>query len=157
MGLFVGIIVGIIVGMSFEHKRCETIIIDKIKKCDKFINMFQLCIQWIKLYEKNIKIDAYLKWEGYNKVAIYGNGEIGQCLLNGLRHSDINVEYIIDRRSTEIVSHIPVFSIDDELPEVDVIVVTVLNDYNIIKNELKKKGNYNVVSVNDVIFGSTVS
>ena len=53
-----------------------------------------------------------------------------------------------------MVGEVPIVSIDDEFPKVDAIVVTVLSDYGTIRNELRKKCDFDIVSINDVIFGS---
>lgn len=154
--LIIGLFVGAVLGWIAEHVRCKRIILEKIKYGDKYWDMFQLLTEWINLYERDIKPDVYLEWAGYKTIAVYGNGKMGQCLLKNLRNTDINVSYVIDRRANKMISEVPVLSINDKLPDVDVVIVTVLSDYYAIKNELKSKCTCDIVSINDVIFGSAI-
>lgn len=153
--LLMGICMGFIAGWSVEHNRCKAIIMDKIKRADKFYTSYQIFVAWLKLYERKIRADAYLKWAGYEKIAIYGNGQIGRSLLKDLEGTDIEVCYFIDKKAEKMAEKIPVLSLKEELPKVDVIVVTVVNDFHSIKNELESKCDYNIVPIEDVIFGSS--
>ena len=83
----------------------------------------------MKCQKKNI-FDFFEK-RGYKKVAIYGLGELGKCVLNDLSDTNVKVSYIIDQAYNNYpcgVKGIPV--INKELicqqEEIDVVIVTVL-------------------------------
>ena len=72
-------------------------------------------------------------------------------MLWELQSSDVNVEIIIDRRNELTCPGIKVNSPEDPIVDIDVVVVTPVYDYEEIKNELKKKTNAQIISIEDVI------
>ena len=87
-------------------------------------------------------------------VAIYGLGLIGVHLQKELLHSKlVNLKYIIDKGKKGVHNDIPVFDLNDNLPKVDAIIVTVMWDYNKIESELTKKMNSSVISIDTLMRG----
>lgn len=101
---------------------------------------------WLKLQNKNIK--TYFEKENYHSIAIYGIGEIGNRLFEELtRTSDIEIKYAIDSIDDKVHSVLKVYSQNDELPQVDVIVVTVDYIFEQIKEKLAKKTDCPIISI----------
>lgn len=153
--LLIGLITGFFIGVLKEHKRCKKIIIDKIMKADKFYSSFLLLIEWLKLYKNGIRTDSYLKWMGYSSIAIYGNGVVGKLLLNELKETDIRVRYIIDIKAEEMSGEIPIISLEENFPKVDAIIITIINEFDTIKDILSKKCDYDIIPIEDVVCGSS--
>lgn len=108
--------------------------------------------QWLNLKEKNVKIADYLAKEKVNKVAIYGMGMLGKHLINELMNSQINIEYGIDINASNMIMGIPLCDMSEEkLDNVDVIIVTVIYDFDNICNQLKNKTNAKIVSLMEIL------
>ena len=80
---------------------------------------------------------------------------MGQLLLSELRTTDIEVSYIIDKKAEEMSGEVPIYSLRDDLPKVDAIVVTIVNEFDSIEKELLKKCNYDIIPIEIVICGSS--
>lgn len=150
-----GIVFGVIGGSIREHRRMDDILIDKIKKFDASQRYRSMLIEWINLHKSNITFDEYFKQCGMKNIAVYGNGKIGQGFINDMEHLQTRVDYIIDRKAAEMSSRLSIITLSESLPKVDGIVVTVLNDYDDIVEEISRKCNYPVISIEDVIYGSS--
>lgn len=76
---------------------------------------------------------------------------MGQQLIKELKDSSIETAYGIDRNSDGIVSGIKVVTMDEELADVDAVVVTVLKEFDEIRDALTKKLNCSVVAIEDIL------
>lgn len=106
---------------------------------------------WLDLKLQGICLADKLIEEGIRNVAIYGNGRLGQKLYLELKKK-INVAYVIDKQADIMREEIPVLHIEDELPQIDLIIISVLNYNEDITELLGQKGFDNVVSLEDVIY-----
>lgn len=123
------------------------------KRLNKFVNYFELLNKWLWLKLQNKSIGIYFKNQNYHNVAIYGMGKIGKRLYEELSQiSNISVKYAIDKNK-KISNVLPILSLEEELPDVDIIIVTNNYIYSQIYELLKKKTNSPIVSIDDVIFG----
>ena len=68
------------------------------------------------------------------------------------RTSDIEIKYAIDSIDDKVHSVLKVYSQNDELPQVDVIVVTVDYIFEQIKEKLAKKTDCTIISIDNVVF-----
>ena len=74
-------------------------------------------------------------------------GQIAQYLKGGSSHlfqdefseirKNIEVKYFIDRNANRIKKEIPVYSLEDKLPEADGIIITLFEETEKIKNKLR--------------------
>ena len=130
-----------------------SIIEKKDARIDKFVKYFGLLDRWLWLKLQNKNIKTYFEKENYHSIAIYGIGEIGNRLFEELtRTSDIEIKYAIDNVSGKGHSVLKVYGPDDELPQVDVIVVTVDYIFEQIKEKLAEKNDCPIISIDNVIF-----
>lgn len=150
----IGLGVGGIAGLLWEHNRTKRIIEEKIRKLDKSQNYYGLLLSWLKLHAGKIPLDDYFEWHGADKIAVYGNGQIGQCFIKEMECAQTQISYIIDRNAENMVSKLPIFTMEDELPQVDAIVVTVIDEFDNIAEAIRKKCGCSVVSIEEVIYGS---
>lgn len=97
-------------------------------------------------------IAEYLKNKGFNKIAIYGMGYVGERLFDELKDSDVKVEYAIDKNADGINMEIDVFTPEEELPDVDLIIVTAIYFYAEIERTLKELTDYRVSSLEDILY-----
>jgi len=108
-----------------------------------------LC-EWINAKNQNHLIQNYFHDENIKSIAIYGMSHLGITLLYELMGTDINILYAIDRNPNLDVP-IKVYSPDDELPVVDAIVVTAFTFFDDIETNLKRKVNYRIISLEDIV------
>ncbi len=106
-------------------------------------------------------VSNILVCEGFETVAIYGMGLLGCRLLedlmnDGNKEKHLKVLYGIDRNVQKADYGIRVYGLDCTLPEVDVVIVTPLFDYDNISRELKKvlDDKTRIVSFEDVVFNN---
>ena len=121
---------------------------------NKMLKYYVTLNNWIGKKQKNINLSSYIEKMGYNSVAIYGMKEVGERLYEELKDTKTEVKYAIDQNAESIYADIDVYSPDDDLPEVDVIVVTATYYYNSILNKIKDKIACPIISLDDVIAGA---
>lgn len=117
----------------------------------KFVGYFNVLDEWMTIKEEGKSLASYFEKNGYSQIAIYGLGKIGNHFLREMEGSDIRILYAIDAKGDQLNSNIPVYIPEDEIPEADVIVVTVTFDYNNIKENLKQRTDIQIISINDVV------
>lgn len=117
-------------------------------KMNKFKKYFTALDQWMILLERGICISEYFQKHQYHKIAIYGFGSLGKHLLTQMQS---NVEYIIDKRVNINNFSIPFYTPDSSLPEVDVIVVTIIDEFDAIYELLRKQTQSAIISLNEMI------
>lgn len=146
------ILTGAVVGGTVVQKLENTILQEKIKKVDKFKGYYNLLNQWLALKQEGKSIDKYFKDKGINKVAIYGMGEIGARLYYELKESEIELCYAIDNNSLSAYSELEIYNSEDDLPDVDVIIVTAIFDFDDIVNNLQSKVNCSIISIEEIVY-----
>ena len=113
--------------------------------------MFLVMNQWTNVKQANRNLEEYFLKNELRKIAIYGMGLMGQQLIKELKDSSIETAYGIDRNSDGIVSGIKVVTMDEELADVDAVVVTLLKEFDEIRDALTKKLNCSVVAIEDIL------
>ena len=136
-----------IVGKNILKKLSEVRLIS-----DKHLTLFILTVQWIKVKQQGKNVSDFLKEEGYENIATYGMSYIGERLIDELKNTDINVVYGIDRNINFISSSIDLVSINDNLKTVDAIVVTAVTFFDEIYEELSKKIDCPIISLEDILY-----
>jgi len=99
-------IVGFCMGASWIFKRNFEFTKKQCERGDKFSRMFGLLDYWLKLKEDKKDITFFLKKMSYNNIAIYGLGHLGTHLVRELKHSDIKIDYAIDKNVEEFEENI---------------------------------------------------
>ncbi len=111
--------------------------------------------QWIGAFQNKQYIPEYLYKNDYHKVAVYGLGRLGKQLYKELAVSDIEVVYTIDLAyggDGRFYNQIPCFHPDDDLPETDLIIVTIPGEAREIIPRLRGKVTCQVKSINELLF-----
>lgn len=118
---------------------------------NKFRSMFMLAEKWLRIGQKGRKIVEYIRNHGFHTVAIYGFGALGSILFDDLNGSHITISYIIDRAPMDLGDWIIKLTPDDDLPKVDLIIVTVVNDYENIYKNLSSRYPYAIMNLADIL------
>ena len=88
------------------------------------------------------------------QIAVYGLAELANRLAEDLAGSEVVLKYGIDRNVCCTSSRMSeIYSMEDKLPEADVIVVTPFYAFESIKAELEKKVRCPIISIEDVVWG----
>lgn len=149
----VALIIGFGVGIIYEWIREEKILDIMEDKYKKMTAFYKLLIQWLALKQEGISLAKYFEQNNYHTVAIYGMKELGERLLEELDESDIKVVYIIDQNADKIETSIPKYRPMDDLPDVDVIVVSAVYAFQDIQETMEKNVNMPIISLEDVVYG----
>ena len=144
--IFAVFIVGIFIGLKYASN--ETLHMKK--QSDKYLNQLKLSVKWIKDYSK---VTDYVIKHKYKKVCIYGMSYMGDCLAELLNQNGVNVVCGIDRNAEHKYSpFMPIYNLSDNIPEADVIIVTVVGAYFEIKKELSEKTKIDIVSLENILY-----
>ena len=119
---------------------------------DKYYSMYLLCNQWLIAKNKKSDIVSYLNAKDVHTVAIYGMSEIGELLYEELANSSIQIKYGIDCCLGKKCGNISVFSVEENLEPVDLIIVTPIYYYKEIEESLKKKEIGKIISIEEIIY-----
>ena len=146
------LLLGIVICIVFFYKFADNALDTYRKKFEKAERYKALLIQWLNL--RNTSIADYLISFGVSTVAIYGYSEVGKILFNMLSsNSKIETLYYIDQKAHEFSqTDIVIYTLEDELPEVDAIVVVSICDYDEIEIELRKKTSFKIISLEDIVY-----
>ncbi len=108
----------------------------KNSECDRLEKIIYIMEMWRNINELGYSIDKYFLNRNYKTVAVYGYGKIGKHIEYELKESDIDLVYFIDRNKT-ICDGVRCLSCDDNLPKVDCVVITVVNEISDIRMKLE--------------------
>lgn len=118
-------------------------------KNDAILRIFTL---WFKDKQSGKSLVDFFSENGYKNIAIYGMHYLGECLLEELKNSEINVKYVIDRNAERVNTDIEICTLEDNLSKVDAIIVTAFYYFDEIKMELCKKMDCPIISLEDIIY-----
>lgn len=119
----------IIIGQYYNSIKIKKDREFQISKNHVLEDFIEVMTKWIALKQDGINLATYLEKQGNKKVAIYGFSNLGRCLLNELENSKIEVIYIIDKKGKNIFAECPVFTPNDELPNVDIVIITTADHF----------------------------
>ena len=122
------------------------------KEKEKNRAILRMFSKWIQNKHAGKMIESYLREMNFHTIAIYGMSHAGIRLYEELKNTKIKVEYAIDRRAVELEDDIRVVSVNEELPKVDVIIVTAIYDFPEIAETLKAKTESLVISLEQIIY-----
>lgn len=105
--------------------------------------------KWLIAEKKNINILSTLNNLETENVGIYGYGIVGKQLVKDMEDTHFKITCIIDRNAHNIECGYPIYTLDDELPQLDMIIVTSMN-LNEIKNHIEQE-NCKIVLLRDIL------
>lgn len=121
---------------------------------EKHFVLFLLMNEWMKTKQEGKHIKEYFEKNQYKSIAIYGLSYVGERLLDELKGCGLEVKYGIDKKidSDSICMNVDVYSPENELPEVDIIVVTAVYFFDEIRDKLSEKVDCPIVSLEDILY-----
>lgn len=106
--------------------------------------------KWLALQENKIKFSAYLSQLGIHTIAIYGCGLLGDHLYAELRE-EMTITCFLDRNADQLKREVDVYSLQDDFPKADCIVITIINQAEKVKREIEKKFRGEIIIFSDWI------
>lgn len=152
--VFLGFWIGVIANTFMVKKKFDNRIKGECLRSTKLQEFYDLLLLWLELKQKEGTFEIYFVNNQYKSVAIYGMKEIGEALYQELENIGIEIRYLIDKNADIIYADKEIYLPEDNLPEVDVIIVTALHYYSEIEKELSAKFKYPVVNLKDIIYES---
>lgn len=134
------------------YKKMNSSVSSSKNKENKFKQYYHLANQWLLIRNQGKKITDFFNSHGYENIAIYGMGELGNRLYEELRNSNIKIKYVIDRYPENNYSDLEFRELNCNLEPVDVIIVTPVFDYENIEKEITTYVDYSILSLEDVLF-----
>lgn len=111
--------------------------------------------KWI---ERDYEPDNWLEkeingYEGMN-VAVYGLGWLGTVLIKKIRHSKMNVAYVIDKNAANLTCDEKLITLDDieMYPRPDIIIISMVHHVKEIKEEIQKHYDGEIAVVDELLF-----
>lgn len=117
-------------------------------------SFYSLLSRWMEKKLAGESAAARLLQMGYHSVAIYGAGKHGKFLYEDIKNSEVEVRYFIDKNKNAMPeSGLTVYTIDEELPAVDAIIITPYLEQQTVIQELRQKGDYVFLPLDQLIIG----
>lgn len=129
---------GILTGQELEklHDAVEAVAAVHIGILVKFHKMFFVYDTWLRLQEEDVSISAYLRQRGVYSIAVYGYNQIGKRLYHTLSKEGVCVNYFIDMNAEYLKEEIPIYQPEAVLPQVDMIIISLVEAVDSIKEKL---------------------
>lgn len=120
----------------------NSVINHEMKNLIKYDEYYKLQLIWCENKKKGKCLIDFPAIKNAQKISVYGFGVLGQQLIDELTENQKNIQMIIDQhaKSTEY-KEIPIYSLKNlgkEMEKTDLIILTVKDDNQLIKNEIQK-------------------
>ena len=146
------VICGFFSGVVFMIYRCGYILKGEKKRAYRFFAYFNLLDRWLVCKEHNNQFKDYFHKNCIKNVAIYRMGKLGSHLRYELNKAEIKIVYIIDEWEDFIYDREVHYNIQDELPLVDAVIVTSIDEFETVKSKILKKNKMlNVISLETIL------
>lgn len=121
------------------------------ERCSRYHGYWSTLEKWLALMENRNSIAEWLRTQGIHNVAIYGMGMLGRHLYRQLQAEGFPVAYAIDQSRMKGTEKLPVYPLDADLSQVDAVIVTVLYDFEQIRDRLAGKGLSGILPLDQVL------
>lgn len=145
-------LIGVAIGAYTVGKSLAENLKKEKKVSNKYLALFLMMNQWIRLKQEMKYLISYFEEKHYNTIAVYGMGCVGMRLLQELKGSNIMVKYGIDKNATQINAEIDVISPEDVLEDVDVVIVTAISFISEIEEGLSQRLSCPILSLEDILY-----
>lgn len=118
---------------------------------DKSRMLAEIIRRWFSIKLEKKSLDTVLSQRGIYSAAIYGMGFLGKSLYQELEDSAVGIAYVMDRALQDDEGILKVVSLDEELPQVDAVIVTVLGSTDELCERIKRKSGYQVITLKNLL------
>lgn len=124
--------------------------LDILRKKFNFLNL------WMKQKANGVRLAEYLVQSGVKTCGIYGCGILGEQLYEELKKT-IYVKFFIDRNACGMNKNIPVYTIEDSLPETDIILISLFFEADKAAERIKEKSGVKTLKLTDWVNQSSLN
>lgn len=143
---------GLIIGCIGQGILNDKKIAEKKEKVDKFKNYYNMLNHWLALKQEGKSLETYFVENNIKTLAIYGVGEMGNRIYDELKDSEIVVKYGIDKSGGGTFADLEIFTLEEDLEEVDAIIVTAVFAFDEIEELVSKKVTCPIISLEDIVY-----
>lgn len=138
-------------GMKQIMSMRQFVLSERISLLEKFREMFFVLNKMTVCREAGCPIGKKLQSEGIQRVCIYGDGYIGKRLAGELKAWNIEIAFFMDRNAQYLTEEIPVYQLEEAPIEVDAVIISLVQHYDSVRNELRKKYKTQIYTVQEVL------
>lgn len=132
-------------------KTIDTLNTSRLKLLGKYGKFLCVMELWLKKENRGEGIVAFLKEKNIHTVAIYGFGYIGRLVQDVLINKGINVEYLLDQNAKFINADSPIYTLNDEIPKTEAVIVTMLGNEKKVLSAIREKMKVPTWSLSEII------
>ena len=107
--------------------------------------------RWLCLKVEGKSLANVLIQRQIHSVAVYGMGYLGCCLCDELEINKISISYVMDRKLNNADAILRVVSMEEQFPETDAVIITVLGDCSGLQKALTLKCNCQVLLLKELL------
>lgn len=139
-------------GMELEKisSMLKNALFDWITLLEKFREMFFVLNQMMECREKGNSVGAYLKKNGIQRVAIYGDGYLGKRLRGELKECCVETLFFIDRNADYLTEEIPVYKLEEAPDHIDAVIISLVRNFDAVRKALKDKYNVGIYTIGEI-------
>ena len=124
----------------------------RLKELDRLKTVTDIYDLWMTANRGSNSVAQVLKHAGCHSVAIYGMGQMGMCLYREIG-SGIEVKCFIDRNAAYLKADIPVYTLDEDIPQVDLVIIALAGRENKISEEVSLRLHIPAIGIEDLLQG----
>jgi len=118
---------------------------------ERYRSYWTVLNKWMDLCEQGITVSDILKKRRITHVAIYGIGILGKHLVTDLQKGNICIDFGIDQQGDFKKYPFKVYRMAEDLPMTELVIITIENEFNQIKEKLICKGFQNVILLSEIM------
>ena len=138
-------------GMKQIKSMCQHVLCERIGLLEKFREMFFVLNKMAVCRESGNVAGKHLWSEGIHQVCIYGDGYIGKRLAGELKECKIETAFFFYSNAQYLTEEIPVYQLEEAPIEVDAVIISLVQHYDSVRNELRKKYKTQIYTVQEVL------
>ena len=127
----------------------------RLKELDRLKKVTDIYDKWMAVNGGNDSVTQALKRAGCHAVAIYGMGKMGMRLYHEIG-MEIEVKCFIDRNAAYLKADVPVYTLEDDIPQVDMVIIALVDRENKILADISSKLNIPVKGIENILQGLLV-
>lgn len=148
----VSIVTGVAAGLLMRNHKLKKKVTLYQQLADKHLVLYQLMDEWVHIKQEGKNLERFFTQNHYKNIAVYGMNLVGRTLVKELKGTDIHVSYAVDQNADKMYTDIEVKTPQEELPKVDVMVVTPITYFDQIEAAMQNKIDCPLVSIDDILY-----
>lgn len=123
---------------------------NRLKELDKLKGAMDIYDAWLAISQGSRSIAAYLESRDYHRIAIYGLGKMGVRLYQEIKEK-VDVVCYIDRNADYLKADIPVYTLENMIPQTDLVIIALVDRENRILEDVSNILHFPVKSIEDIL------